>query len=351
MGVGGDLVIDGESECESGTTCLGGNAGLRAGAHGVEEVFKLKAKGFAFGDVRVGEGEACGGVLTVGGRGRVGGGGKRGGGGCRAGRSACSDRRCDDGRIDADGQEFLAGEVEREVLVGLEETKLAHLLGGDAAGGEVGDATGVEFDAHVGDVGFGGEDREANGADFADGGVGEAENDVEIVDHEIENDVDVERTRGEDAEPVRLEEHGVRERGEGGGDGGVEALEVADGDDACVGLREGEDVVGLGEGGGEGLLDEEVEAGEEKLLGDVGVVGGGDADRGGIERQVGGEEFGDGGEGGDVVGSGVGGAALGEGVDERCELDELRQSEFEFAIDAQVITPEGAGTDDGDAYG
>ena len=100
--------------------------------------------------------------------------------------------RCDDGRVDADGQELLAGEVEREVLVRLEETELANLLGGDAAGGEVGDAAGFEFDAYVGDVGLAGENGQPDGADFADGRIGEAENDVEVVNHEVEDDVDVE---------------------------------------------------------------------------------------------------------------------------------------------------------------
>ncbi len=50
----------------------------------------------------------------------------------------------------------------------LEEAQLADLLGGDAGGGEVGDAAGFEFDADVGDVGFAGEYGEADGADFAD---------------------------------------------------------------------------------------------------------------------------------------------------------------------------------------
>ena len=85
------------------------------------------------------------------------------------GRNCGSDCGCDDGWIDADGQEFLAGEVEREVLVGLEEAEFADLLGRDAAGGEVGYAAGVEFDADVGDVGFVGEDWQADGADFANG--------------------------------------------------------------------------------------------------------------------------------------------------------------------------------------
>ena len=63
VGVRGNLVIDRESQCESFAACLGGNAGLRAGAHGIQEVFKLKAKGFAFGYVRLGEGVAGGGVV------------------------------------------------------------------------------------------------------------------------------------------------------------------------------------------------------------------------------------------------------------------------------------------------
>jgi len=126
------------------------------------------------------------------------------------------------------------------------------------------------------------------------------------VDHEIEDDVDVEGTRGEDAEPVRLEEHGVVEGSEGRGDGRIEALEVADGDDAALRLGESQDMVCLGEGGGEGLFDEDVDACGEKLLGNRSVMAGGDADGRGVERQVGGEQLGDGGEGWDVVGRGEG---------------------------------------------
>jgi len=56
-------------------------------------------------------------------------------------------------------------------LAGLEEAELADLFGGDARGGEVGDAAGFELNADVGDVGFAGEDGDAGGADFADGRV------------------------------------------------------------------------------------------------------------------------------------------------------------------------------------
>ena len=79
--------------------------------------------------------------------------------------------------------------------MGLEETELSDLLCGDAAGSEVGDAAGLELDADVGDVGLAREDGEADGADFSDGGVGEREDDVEVVDHEVQDDVDVEGAR------------------------------------------------------------------------------------------------------------------------------------------------------------
>lgn len=98
------------------------------------------------------------------------------------------------------------------------------------------------------------------------------------MDHEVQDDVDVERAWSEDAEAVRLEEHRVVEFGDGRGDGGVETLEMTDGDDAVLFVSEFEDAVGFGEVGGEGLFDEEVEAGEQELLGDRGMVNGGDAD-------------------------------------------------------------------------
>jgi hypothetical protein len=75
-------------------------------------------------------------------------------------------------------------------------------------------------------------ERQADCADLADRGCDKREDDVEVVDHEIENHVYVERAWGEDAEPVGLEEHGPVEVDAGGCDGGVEALEMADLDDA-----------------------------------------------------------------------------------------------------------------------
>ena len=96
------------------------------------------------------------------------------------------------GGIHIDGEEFLAGVVEGQVLRRLEEPKFADLLGGDATGGEVGDRAGGELEAHVGYVDLAAEDGKTDGADLTNGGLGHGEQDVEVVDHEVQNDVYVE---------------------------------------------------------------------------------------------------------------------------------------------------------------
>ena len=79
------------------------------------------------------------------------------------------------------------------------------------------------------------------------------------------------------------------------------------------------------------------------------MMDGGDADGCGVEGEVGGEQRVDRREGRNVVGRAEGRAALGDRFYERDQLHELRLSKFEFAIDAKVIAPEGAGANDCDA--
>ncbi len=81
------------------------------------------------------------------------------------------------------------------------------------------------------------------GANLPDGGFRQREYHVEIVNHQVEDYVDVERARREDGKPVGLEEHGARDALRGRGDGRVEALEVTDLQDAMVAPGEREDAV------------------------------------------------------------------------------------------------------------
>ncbi|HKF47564.1 MAG TPA: hypothetical protein VKB38_09425 [Terracidiphilus sp.] len=57
---------------------------------------------------------------------------------------------------------------------------------------------------------------------------------------------------------MRLKEHGPAEARLDGEDGGVEALEVADLEDAVCAGGAGDEVVGFSEGGGDGFFDEDV---------------------------------------------------------------------------------------------
>ena len=102
------------------------------------------------------------------------------------------------------------------------------------------------------------------------------------MNHEVEDDVDIERARGEDAEPVRLKEHGHVDVGLDGEDCRVEALQMADLQDALVARCERDELIGFGERGGDGLFDQHVDAGFEKRAGDGGVSNGGHADGCGV---------------------------------------------------------------------
>jgi len=119
---------------------------------------------------------------------------------------------------------------------GLKEAQLAHGLGGDAAGGEVGNAAGIEFKTHVGDVYLLAQDRQATP------GLLLPANQRTRARRRGRGSSSRERRRrrakrSEDAETVHLEEHGLGEQRDGGTHGRVETLEVTDHADARGTLR------------------------------------------------------------------------------------------------------------------
>ena len=172
-------------------------------------------------------------------------------------------------RADSEDQDFLASVIDGHVLVGLEETELSDALGGDAAGGEIGDASGFELEAHVGDINFAGKNGQANGANFLHGRIDEGEDDIEVVDHQVEDNVDIERAWGKDAEPVHFKKHRMSEQRKRGADGGIEAFEVADLHDAFVSGGELLQFIDFGEGGGERLFDEDIDLLLHERAGDL----------------------------------------------------------------------------------
>lgn len=235
--------------------------------------------------------------------------------------------------------------------MGLEEAQLADALRADAAGSEVGNTAGLKFNANVGDIHLAGEDGQADGVERAHRGTNQREHDVEVVNHEVENDVDVERARAENAEAMRLKEHGVIEERASGSDGGIEALEMAGLEDAVVGGSGVDEMGGFGNAGGDGLFNEDVNACLEKSLRYGEMRGGGRANGGGVEgdvaAQTGGETLRERRVDGDGRFSGSSGARW-VGLDNSGEMDGCAFL-LECLIDAQMVAAKSTGTADENA--
>ena len=69
-------------------------------------------------------------------------------------------------RLHAETHGVFAGVIERDVFMRLKQAQLADALGGDAAGGEIGDAAAGKLEPHVGDIHFGSKDGDSRGADL-----------------------------------------------------------------------------------------------------------------------------------------------------------------------------------------
>ena len=89
----------------------------------------------------------------------------------------------------------------------------------------------------------------------------QTEHDVEVVHHEVENDIDIEGARGENAEPVRLKEHGHVDVWLHGEHCGVEALQMANLKDALMTRGQIDECVGLGQRRGDRLFYQNIDAG------------------------------------------------------------------------------------------
>ncbi len=91
----------------------------------------------------------------------------------------------------ADDLGFLFEEIYAEVGIALKDAHFAHLLEGDAAGCEVGHAAVFELQAGVADVGRMADDGHAVGSYFPQGGAHQKMHDIEVVDHEVQDDGDI----------------------------------------------------------------------------------------------------------------------------------------------------------------
>ena len=81
------------------------------------------------------------------------------------------------------------------------------------------------------------------------------------MNHEIEDDVDVECSRSKNTKPVHLKKKRLMENGANGANRRIESFEVADLNDALMALCQRDQLVCLLEGRGERLFYQDVDAG------------------------------------------------------------------------------------------
>ncbi len=328
LGVVGHLLLNTKCQLESAAALAGSHRRLGSRCDGMQERLQFEAKRLSGSNRRLVEVEAGKTVDEV----------------LRCARL----QRCLqlEAGIDGDHKGVAPGIVDGNVATGLKVAQLADAFDGDAGGSEVGDTAGVEFHADVGDIDLAGEDGQADGAQFADRTGSETEYDVEIVDHQVEHNIDIQRAWSKDAEAVRFEEHWPAEILLHGKNSGVEAFQMSRLEDASVTIRKRDHLIGLGEGCRQWLLHQAVNAGREQLGGYGTVMHGGHGDDGSVQCGTGRERRIERGIDGNRIQPYNLVGADGIGLNGSNQLS-LRQ----FVQDAQMIAAEGSGTDDGNADG
>ena len=127
--------------------------------------------------------------------------------------------------------QLLRRVVDRDVGLRLEEADLPHALAADAARGQVRDAAVAELEACVRNVDATRQHGHADRLDGLDLRLDQRQDDVHIVDHQVEDDVDVEAPLGERTQAVDLDESRIAQQRARRGDGWIEALGLAHGEE------------------------------------------------------------------------------------------------------------------------
>src|SRR5579863_158490 len=104
---------------------------------------------------------------------------------------------------------LLRLKIEGEVHLGLKDSQLSHFLGGNAAGGNVCDGAVGKRKAGIGDIEIFREYGHANGPNLGHLGGDERENNIDVVDHQIQDHVHIRSPPQKGPDPKRLDESDV----------------------------------------------------------------------------------------------------------------------------------------------
>jgi hypothetical protein len=165
------------------------------------------------------------------------------------------------------------------------------------------------------------------------------------VDHQVKHNVDVERAGSENAHAVDFKKQRVVEQRVRGPDGGIEALKVAYLGNAPMLRGEENEFFRLGQGGGDGLFHQHIDARFDQGARDAEMVARGNGNRGGLNF-VPGKQLVQRAESTSVELTRHGVGSGGVGVDNGGQMDGLALP-FQLVVDAGVVPPEGASADYG----
>lgn len=166
-------------------------------------------------------------------------------------------------------------EVNGQTFAGLEDAHAAFHHRGNPAGGDVGGAAVLKDEMRVHDVGVRGDDRPAHCAEARNRRLHERENDVQIVNHQVDDHIHIRAAVGEHAYALGFDEKRQVQAGLDGPYGRVEAFDQAHLQDAAMVRREPDQRVRLGQRGGDGLFHHHVHAVLQAEAAHLEVTGGG----------------------------------------------------------------------------
>ena len=115
------------------------------------------------------------------------------------GRAFASHQRHSRGLIHLNRDYILPGIVDRDVLMRLKKTQFADALRADPAGGEISHTSRLKLQSHIRDIHARTEHGQSHRTDLPHLRLYKREHDVEVMDHQIKDHVDIQRSRREDA--------------------------------------------------------------------------------------------------------------------------------------------------------
>ena len=154
-----------QGQLERGSSVLSGNYGLLSISDTVKKRLDFKAQWFSLSDLWFPYTETC--------------------------RNRFHGWSCGRSGGNVDDQKILPRVVDRDILVRLKEAQLTNPFCAYPAGREVSDAARFEFNPDIRDVNFRRKDGQSYCMHMVDGGLSYGEDYVEIVNHQVKDDVDI----------------------------------------------------------------------------------------------------------------------------------------------------------------